>query len=227
MKKPILALLILTAAGICVLAQQIPEIDPEAMKLLQQYQQQNNDMPPEIAALAPPGLPLTQKEWSVESSQKMRLQADLVCHADSTKIENTEGYTLDLHIVGTAYNANSVPGKMILDQSLSQQRKQVQENWTSIHPAKKEGHITWSQPEKIVVPKGYILIQRIDYAAHHEGEGMVPARVEYCGFLYMELENGWLWAEVQPLPNTKAGIDKWLKHVNVKAALLDPKKYFK
>jgi len=226
---PILTLCCLLLPRSVFLAQEIPDIklDPEAMKLVQQYTQHNNEIPSEVSALIPPGLPLTEKEWSVEASQKMLLQADLTSHIDSTKIENTEAYTLDLHVVGTVYNPGSVAGKMILDQSLAQQRKEVQENWTSIHPAKKEGHITRSQPEKITVPKGYILVQKMESAAHHEGEGMVPARVEYCGFLYVELENGWLWAEVQPIPNTKSGIVMWLGHVAAKANIIDFKKYLK
>jgi hypothetical protein len=229
MKKYLLPMLILglfSAFSVCF-AQEIPNIDPDAMKIMQQYQQQSRNVPPEILGLMPPGLPLTQKEWSVEVTQKMLFQADLVANIGSTKLENTEGYTLDMRVLATAYNMNSIGGKMTADQTLTTQRQEVQDNWTKIHTAKKDRHITYSQPEKIVVPGGYILTQKIYYAAHDEGEGRVPERTEYCGFLYMELESGWLWAEVQPVPNTKAGIEKWLKHTAAAASKLEVKKYFK
>ncbi len=222
-----MAVLVLFSAFNLSFAQEIPSIDPEAMKILQSYQHQNENIPPEILGLMPPELKITEKNWMVEESSKMQLQATLSSSIGSTELENTESYALDLKINMTAYNMNSMVGKMTADQSLTIQIQEVQNNWLNLHKENQDGQITYSKPEKTQIPGGYILIQKIYSKAHHEGEGMVPERTEYCGFLYMEMEAGWLTAEVQTVPNTKAGMEKWLKHIAAAAGKLDVKKYFK
>jgi hypothetical protein len=220
-------ILILFSAFSLSFTQEIPKIDPETMKIIQSRQQNNESIPSEILGLMPQGLKITEKNWMVEESSKMLLQASLSSSIGSTNLENTESYALDLKINLTAYNMNSIVGKMTADQSLDIQRQEVQNNWSNLHIENQDGSTTYFKPEKIQVPGGYILIQKIYSKAHQEGEGMVPERTEFCGFLYIEMEAGWLVAEVQAIPNTKAGMEKWLKYIASTAGKLDVKKYFK
>jgi hypothetical protein len=213
-------------ASLSVGAQDLPQMDPEAMKILQSYQQQQENIPAEMLALMPPGLALTEKKWYVEVSSKMLLQLDLKSFMGSTNLENSENYALDFRLDLTAYNLNSVPGKMTADQSLDLQRREVQSNWIDTHQESQIDEIVNSKPEAIQIPQGQLLIQKIVSKAHQEGEGTVPEKTSYCGFLYLEMENGYLTAEMQPVPNTKVGIEKWLKHVAGTAAKLKLGKYF-
>ncbi len=208
-------------------AQTPPPIDPETMKFLQDYNKQNTTPPPEILALMPPGLEITEKQWSVESWSKMLLQLTLVSSMGSTRIDNTEDYTLDLRLQMTAYNMNSDMGKMTANQTLEPLRKDAQIRWLDLHKESQEYETTYYKPEKIEVPHGYYYIQKIFVKAHSEGEGMVPEKTNYCGYLYLEVEAGCLTAEVQTVPNTKAGIEKWLKHIADSAAKLKLEDYFK
>jgi hypothetical protein len=207
-------------------AQGLPPMDPEAMKVIQSYQEQNENIPPEILGLMPSDLKVTEKKWSVETSSKMLLQLNLACTIGSIRLENTEDYSLDLWIRMTTYNLKSDLGKMIADQSLDTQRQQVQSTWFDNHQESQDDILTISKPEKIEVPHGAIYIQKIYARAHLEGEGMVPEKTSYCGFLYMDMEAGYLTAEVQTLPNTKTGIEKWFKHIAASAAKLKMEKYF-
>jgi hypothetical protein len=228
MKKRILSvnILVLIFAISLSFTQEIPKIDPEIMKIMQSNQQNSESIPTEILGLMPQGLKITEKNWMVEESSKMLLQATLSSSIGNTKLENTESYALDLKINMTAYNMNSVVGKMTADQSLDIQKQEVQNNWLNIHKENQDGPKTSFKPEKIQIPGGYILIQKIYSKTHNEGEGMVPDRTEFCGFLYIEIESGWLTGEVQAIPNTKVGIEKWLKHIGAAAGKLNVKKYF-
>jgi hypothetical protein len=196
------------------------------MKLLQSYQQQQQEIPPELLGLMPSGLTITEKNWYVEESSKMLLQLSLKSFLASTNLENSENYALDFRIYLTAYNVNSVPGKMTADQSLDIQRQEVQNNWAGIHTASQVDEVQSYAPEALQVSHGKILIQKVVSQAHQEGEGTVPGRTTYCGFLYLEVKNGYLTAEVQPVPNTKAGVEIWLKHVAETAGKLNLDKYF-
>jgi hypothetical protein len=188
---------------------------------------QNQNIPPEVMSLMPPGIQATEKNWTVEPTTKMLLQANLTANIGNTKLENTQAYELELNILMTVYNLNSMVGKMTADQSLKIQRQEMQDQWMRGHGEKQEDYKTFYKPEKMPVTGGYILIQKIFHKAHVDGEGNVPESTHYCGFLYMDMEAGWLTAEVQPIPNTKAGIEKWLKHIAAVGAKLDVKKYFK
>lgn len=228
MQNRLTCLILLTVFAACLssFAQEQSGLDPEAMKLLAGYQKQNENIPPEILTLMPPNLQITDKQWMVEASQKMLLQLKLHSYLGSTQIENSEGYTLDLVIIMTAYNLNSMVGKMTADQSLDLQRREAKENWLRTHPADKQGPVEYCPAEMIAVPGGAIYIQKIFSAAHVDGEGMAPARTQYCGFLYMDMPAGWLTAEIQNLPNTKVGVEKWLRHIAATAAKIKPDKYF-
>lgn len=188
---------------------------------------QNANIPPEILGLMPTGLSITEKNWTVEPTTNMLLQANLTSNMSGTKLENTESYGLELQILMSAFNLNSPLGKMTADQSLKMGRQELQDKWIKEHAEKQEGYKVFYKPEKIPAAGGYILIQKIFHKAHVDGEGTVPEKTYYCGFLYMDMEGGWLTAEIQPVPNTKTGIEKWLKHIAAAGAKLNVKKYFK
>lgn len=201
-------------------------LDPETMKMMQQYQQQSQDVPSELLALMPKGLEISSKNWMMEPSAKMMFQLDLNS-AMSTKLENSEDYQLEVKINLTAYNMASPGGKAIADSALKSQQSSITANWTAGHPEKKSSDCVASKPEKIAVPRGYILIQKIFTPRHADGEGMVPEKTEYCGFLYQDIDAGFLTAEIANVPNTKAGIEKWLKQIAAAGSKIKPDKYFK
>lgn len=219
-------LVVILLVGSSSFCQEQPAMDAEALKILAGYQKQNESVPPEILTLMPANLQITDKQWMVEASRKMLLQLRLHSYLGSTQIENSESYALDLLIIMTAYNPNSMVGKMTADQSLDMQRQEAKENWQRIHQAEKVDYLEQFKPVMTPVPGGAIYIQKIYSAAHHEGEGTVPARTEYCGFLYMDMPVGWLTAEIQNVPNTQMEIDKWHKHMAATAAQIKPDKYF-
>ena len=201
-------------------------LDPETMKMMQQYQQQSQDVPSELLALMPKGIEVSSKNWMLEPSAKMMFQLTLQS-ATSTKLENTENYQLELKIGLTAYNMASSGGKAIADAALRSQQSSLTGNWTAAHPETKSAECVASKPEKIAVTRGFILIQKIFTPRHADGEGMVPEKTEYCGFLYQDVDGGFLTAETGKVPNTKAGIEKWLKQISASGSKIKPGKYFK
>jgi hypothetical protein len=201
-------------------------LDPETMKMMQQYQQQSQDVPAELLSLMPKGIDISSKNWMLEPSSKMMFQLGLQS-AMSTKLENTEDYQLEVKISLTAYNLSSPGGKAIADAALRSQQSAITGNWTAAHPEKKSAECVASKPEKITVARGFILIQKIFMPRHADGEGMVPERTEYCGLLYQDVDGGFLTAEIGSVPNTKAGIEKWLKQIASAGAKIKPDKYFK
>jgi hypothetical protein len=208
-------------------AQDQMQIDPEAMKFIQNQQQQTGNIPPEILALMPVGLKVTEKTWYVEPMNKMLLTLALESHINSTKLENNEVYDLELKIAMTAYNMKSDVGKMSADNSLKEMRQGAQNNWLDAHPESSSEFETIYTPEKIVLsPKSFILTQKTFAPAHDEGEGRVPESTHYTGYLYLEVEGGFLTSEVQQIPNTKAGIEKWLRYISTSTGKLDLNKYF-
>lgn len=209
-----------------ITAQDEIEIDPEVMELMGNYQEQNENIPIEMLALMPSELEVSKKTWMVEPSTNMMLTVNLESTMNNTQLENTESYQLNLRISMTSYNMKSYAGKMMADQSLDSQRQEAQDSWVRVHPESSGEILKIYQPEKIVLSQGYILIQKTYSPAHEEGEGMVAERTTYAGFLYMDVENGFLTAEVQTVPNTKVGIEKWLRHIGTSALKLDIEKYF-
>ena len=201
-------------------------LDPETMKMMQQYQQQSQDIPAELLALMPKGIEISSKNWMLEPSSKMMFQLGLQS-AMSTKLDNTEEYQLELKINLTAYNMASPGGRAIADAALRAQQSSLTENWNTAHPETKTAECVASKPEKIAVSRGFILIQKIFSPRHADGEGMVPERTEYCGFLYQDVDGGFLTAETGKVPNTRAGIEKWLKQISAAGSKIKPGKYFK
>jgi hypothetical protein len=220
----LLALLLFAASG-RILAQGNLEIDPDVKKIMANYQQQNENIPKEILSLMPPGLMVTNKTWMAEPSTNMMLTMNLESAMDNVKLDNTEAFQLNLRISMTAYNLKSDVGKMMADQSLQTQRQGARDSWTTAHPETNKG-LAKITTEKIMVPKGFILIQKTFVPAHGDGEGMVSERTTFTGFIYKEVEAGFLTAEVQTVPNTKTGIEKWLRHIESSAGKLVIGKYF-
>ena len=201
-------------------------IDPETLKMMQQYQQQSQDVPSELLALMPKGIEISSKNWMLEPSSKMLFQLTMNSSM-STNLENTEDYQLDVKINLTAYNLSNPGAKSIADASLRTQQSAITGSWTAAHPETKTAERVASKPEKIAVARGFILIQKIFMPRHADGEGMVPERTEYCGLLYQDVDGGFLTAEIGTIPNTKAGIEKWLKQIAAAGAKIKPDKYFK
>jgi hypothetical protein len=207
-------------------AQAVVEEDADAKKFMENYQKQNESLPRELLALMPAELNIKSKNWMVEPSARMLLTLSLESAMSGTRLENTESYNLALRISMTAYNLKSDAGKMMADQSLEMQRSGARDSWLTAHPESDRNHRKTYLPEKIVLPNGFILIQKTYSPAHGDGEGMVSERTAYEGFLYMDVTGGFLTAEVQSVPNTKAGIEKWLRQIASSAMNLQPGNYF-
>jgi hypothetical protein len=198
------------------------EMDPEGMKIMENFQKQNENIPRELLALMPAGLEITRKNWMVEPSEKMQLTLSLESMMNSVRLENTVSYQLNLRISMTAYNMKSEGGRMLAGQMLEMLRGGARDSWPAAHPESERNHTKVYPPEKIVLPKGFILIQKSYSPRHGDGEGMVSERTTYAGFLYQEVEAGFLTAEFQAVPNTKTGIEKWLRQIASSAAKLKP-----
>jgi hypothetical protein len=205
---PIGVLSLLSLCG----AQDMPALDPEAMKLLQQVQEQNQSIPAEILALMPEGLGVTEKSWVVEPTTNSLLQLDLRSE--------------ELRILLTSYNLKSMVGKLTADQSLELQRKDAREEWLRLNPKRQEDYREFSEPEKVDVPNGKLYVQKLLCKAHHEGEGQVPESVSYTGFLYLEVTNGVLKAEISGMRDSRADVEEWLRHVADNASKLKLETYF-
>lgn len=225
MKRLFPAFLAVLLLPFAVLTQEMEEIDPEILRMAESQQQQNENIPAEILALMPKELTISEKNWMVEPSYKTLLQLSLTSSAAATGPHND--LDADVQITMTVYNMASSIGKMTAAQALKPQRAEMQKEWLNQHPAGTEYERTAEKPEKIAVPKGYILLQKIVYANHHEGEGNVPGHTAYCGFLYQEVDNGVLIATVEEREGNKADIEKWLKHIASVSVKLNTAKYFK
>jgi hypothetical protein len=207
------------------IAQGMEDIDPEILKMAESYQKQNENVPAELLALMPKELTVSEKNWMVEPSYKTLLQLSLTSSAAATRPHNDLG--AEVQIIMTVYNMASSFGKMTAAQALKPQRTEMQKEWLNQHPAGTENERTGEKHEKIAVPKGYILLQKIVYADHHDGEGNVPGHIAYCGFLYQEVDNGVLIATIEERDGNKADIEKWLKHIAAGSGKLNTAKYFK
>lgn len=222
-KRLSFAITLLALMSHCLLnAQGTIEMDPEGKKIMENFQKQNENIPRELLALMPAGLEITRKNWMVEPSEKMQLTLNLESMMNNTQLENAVPYQLNLRISMTAYNMKSDGGRILAGQWLEMQRGGARDSWLAAHPESDHNHTKVHPPEKIVLPKGFILIQKSYSPRHGDGEGMVSERTTYAGFLYQEVEAGFLTAEVQAVPNTKAGIEKWLRQIASSAAKLRP-----
>ena len=209
-----------------VSAQDGNEIDPESMKLIEKYREQNKNMPKEVAALLPGYLTATDSTWMVEETSKILLQGTLQADNEDATVDGKSVTGVKYKITVNVFNMKSSAGKMTANSSLNGLRKRGREEWAGQHKAEKDGHVTSYAPEKIAVKKGYILIQKKFSAAHDDGEGTVPAETTYCGYLYMEVDNGLLTAEISELKE-KSAIEKILKHTAASAAKIMWDSYFK
>lgn len=214
MKKPLplLFLTMLLLPSTVPAAPNVGEIDPEIMKLVNQYQSQQENIPPEILGLIPAGIPIQEKTWSVEAGSKSLLQAGLSSELYDLVLAGKTIPHLNFNLKLTSYNPNSGMGKMLVDTSLQPLRQESQNQWPTNHPAKKEGWLTVSAPEKLLLPKGYLLIQKTFAAAHGDGEGTVPAATSYGGFLYLEVANGLLTVEADTRSDNREFLEKLLRH---------------
>ena len=188
MKRLFPAFLAVLLLPFAVLTQEMEEIDTEILKMAESYQTQSENIPAEILALMPKELTISEKNWMVEPSYKTLLQLSLTSSAAETGPHND--LDAEVQLTMTVYNMASSIGKMTAAQALKPQRAEMQKEWLNQHPAGTENERTAEKHEKIAVPKGYILLQKIVYADHHDGEGNVPGHTAYCGFLYQEVDNG-------------------------------------
>ena len=209
-----------------VSAQDGNEIDPETMKLVEKYRDQNANMPKEVSALLPGYLTATDSTWMVEETSKILLQGTLQADNENAIIDGKSIDGVKYKIIVNVFNMKSSAGKMTANSTLNGLRKRGREEWAGQHKAEKDGHETSYAPDKIAVQKGYILIQKKFSAAHDEGEGTVPAETTYCGYLYMEVDNGLLTAEIGELKDRSA-VEKILKHTAAAATKIRWESYFK
>lgn len=209
-----------------VSAQDDGEIDPEMMKLVDKYREQSANMPKEVSALLPGYLTATDSTWMVEQTSKILLQGTLQADNESATVDGKNVTGVKYKIVVNVFNVKSPTGKMTANSSLKELRKRGREEWAGRHKAEKDGHKTNYSPEKIPVQKGYILIQKKFSAEHEDGEGTVPAETSYCGYLYIELDNGLLTAEVDDL-SERSAVEKILKHTAGSAVKIKWDSYFK
>lgn len=220
----ILGLIIgLMAAGS---AQDGSEIDPETMKLVEKYREQNASMPKEVSALLPGYLTATDSTWMVEETSKILLQGTLQADNENATIDGKNVNGVNYKIIVNVFNMKSSAGKMTANSTLNGLRKRGREEWAGQHKAENNGPDTSYAPDKIAVQKGYILIQKKFSAAHDDGEGTVPAETTYCGYLYMEVDNGLLTAEIGELKD-KTAVEKILKHTAAAATKIRWESYFK
>ncbi len=207
-------------------AQDAGDLDPEAMKLVDKYKEQNANMPPEVKALMPSYLSLSDSKWLVEESSKMLLQGSLQADNNSANVDGKKIDNVDYKIIVSVYNMKSPMGKMMADSTLKDLRKQGKEEWASQHKAEKDGPTTRSAPEKITVQKGYMLIQKIVVAEHKDGEGNVPSSIRYCGYLYLEVDNGLLTAEIGEV-SERGAVEKIMRSTAGNAVKIKWDKFFK
>ncbi len=225
-RKTVQRMLLILSLSLTGFAQEMPQIDPEALKLMESFQKQNANIPAELLALMPAGLELTNKHWMVEPTSKMLLNLSLESNT-YTKLENSENYYLVIKISMNAYNVNSFLGKTMADQTLAMQRQEAAQEWLQEHPAGVKEWLQHFEPEKIQLPKGVLYTQKIHAQKHGDGEGDVAARTTYVGFLYLDVPGGFLTAKIGEVPNTKAGIEKWLQQIAAAAGKLNIDSYFK
>ncbi len=200
------------------------EMDPEAKKIMESIQKQSDpaNVPRKLLGLMPPGLEVTRTNWMVEPSGKMMGTLSLESLMNGFRFENTVPYQLNLRISMTVYNMKTEGGSMLAGQMLEVLRGDARDSWLAAHPESDRNQTKVYPPEKTVLPKGFILIQKSYSPRHGDGEGMVSERTTYAGFLYQEVEAGFLTAEFQAVPNTKAGIEKWLRQIASYATGLRP-----
>ncbi len=194
----------------------------DAMKMMQNAQDQKQNIPAEIVALMPSPFKAQDQSFFVEPNMKSLLNVSL-----GSGVTTVKDYQTELKIVMNAYDMSSEMGKMMGGSSLPAQRKEAVANWTSAHPATQQNETHYGTPEKIALPKGYLLIQKVHTPRHEDGEGMVNASTTFNGFLYMDVDGGYLTAQADAVKDSKADLEAWLRSIAEKAGKLKIRTYFK
>ena len=208
--------------------QEIEGLDPEMQDVVDDYKNQNENIPREVVEIIPDFLTQKDHSWSIEHFSKMLLQSTLSGSASYIKVDGMQHSSITYRAEATVFNMKSPNGKLTANASLKNLRLKNIEEWKNGH-APEEGENWRTFPfEKITLQKGYILLQkRFTKEGIDEMGAKIPALTEYAGFLYLEIDNGVFTAETDFLVNKKTVVDSILKYSAERALSIKWESYFK